>query len=243
MEVECCARHWRDCKRRPRRSSRTTNRSRRRSGGLPPLKCDRCGSYETPENALSALCRPYPSPTPQTASLPGRGIAPGRPTVDVPLSQPLEAPPMPRISIPTSRPIIASLAVCLGALLGGAGAIASTQTSTSVIHGCYATRTGVLRRIPATKHCKTGEKSLNWNGKGIQVSPEPTAQTARQASRGHLGLPSSYEQRIATSPSVGSLACPHSTRTGRRRPRPSDHPAGHKPRMRSTPSPDRSPTH
>ena len=37
-----------------------------------------------------------------------------------------------------------------------------------MIHGGYSTKTGVLRRIPSTRHCKSGEKSLNWNGKGIQ---------------------------------------------------------------------------
>lgn len=71
-------------------------------------------------------------------------------------------------SLRLSKSALFLTAGCLGAFLAGAAAFASTQTSTAVIHGCYATKTGVLRRIPSTGHCKRGEKALNWNGKGIQ---------------------------------------------------------------------------
>src|SRR4051794_16860136 len=67
-----------------------------------------------------------------------------------------------------SKSALLVVAGCCGAFLAGAVAFASTQTSTAVIHGCYSPKTGFLRRIPAKGHCKSGEKSLNWNGKGIQ---------------------------------------------------------------------------
>jgi hypothetical protein len=75
---------------------------------------------------------------------------------------------MSRFSISLSRPAIAIIAAFSGVLIAGAGAVAATQTSTAVIHGCYSTKTGVLRRIRATGHCKSGERTLNWNAQGIR---------------------------------------------------------------------------
>lgn len=65
-----------------------------------------------------------------------------------------------------SKSALLVVAGCCGAFLAGAVAFASAQTSSATIHGCYSTKTGVLRRISASGHCKSGERGLNWNVKG-----------------------------------------------------------------------------
>src|SRR4051794_10556231 len=70
-----------------------------------------------------------------------------------------------------SKPALCVIAGCCGAFLAGAVAFATTQTSTAVIHGCYSKKSGVLRRISSTGHCRSGEKTLKWNVQGIQGLP------------------------------------------------------------------------
>jgi hypothetical protein len=64
--------------------------------------------------------------------------------------------------------------VALFLLAVGAGvALAAIPDRNGVIHGCRNTRTGLLRVIKSTAHCRVGERALNWNVRGPQGPQGP----------------------------------------------------------------------
>jgi hypothetical protein len=70
-----------------------------------------------------------------------------------------------------------ALAVCVFLLAGGVAWAASGSGGT-LIHGCYAKRSGALRVVA---RCKHGEKSLSWNQSG------PEGREGARGSRGETG--------------------------------------------------------
>jgi hypothetical protein len=80
------------------------------------------------------------------------------------------------------------LVVVLVALALGAGvAVASIPDRNGVIHGCRNARTGVLRVIKSTAHCRVGERPLNWNAQGPQGVPGPMGPQGPAGPQGEPG--------------------------------------------------------
>jgi hypothetical protein len=78
--------------------------------------------------------------------------------------------------------------VALFLLAVGAGvALAAIPDRNGVIHGCRNTRTGLLRVIKSTAHCRVGERALNWNVRGPQG---PQGRRGRRVSRERAWSPS-----------------------------------------------------
>src|SRR5262245_62062173 len=65
------------------------------------------------------------------------------------------------------------------AVIVGQAALAAIPDKSGVIHGCYSSG-GALRVINSEigQRCKSTEKSLNWNQKGVQGEPGSTALAA-----------------------------------------------------------------
>ena len=110
----------------------------------------------------------------------------------------------------------------------GAGvAIAAIPDSGSgLVHGCYSTKTGVLRVVdPAKKqHCKSGERSLNWNQRGVNWrgswSSTPTYarnDAVKYGGSSYIALKASHNVRPTTTSTWAMLASAGSVgATGRR---------------------------
>jgi hypothetical protein len=88
----------------------------------------------------------------------------------------------------------------------GAGvALAAIPDRNGVIHGCRITRTGLLRVIKSTAHCRAGERPLNWNVQGPQGVPGP------QGPMGPQGEPGASLESFEA---LNGLACDTGTNSG-----------------------------
>ena len=83
------------------------------------------------------------------------------------------------------RPIVAAafLAGTLATLLFAAGALAAP----GMIHVCYNTHTGAMRRIEATQSCKAEEVHIHWNADGVQGAKGVTGASGAQGEAGPAG--------------------------------------------------------
>src|SRR3954467_14676411 len=79
-----------------------------------------------------------------------------------------------------------ALAACTGAALlaGGAMAIGAVPGSNGTINGCYAKKTGTLRVVSASAHCKRSETRISWNQKGLKGD---TGAAGPAGARGAIG--------------------------------------------------------
>lgn len=82
--------------------------------------------------------------------------------------------------------VVAALAAGLGATVAG---FAASQSSSGVIHACYSTKTGGMRRVSATAHCKSGERALKWNVTGLQGSQGLPGSNGTNGTNGTDGVP------------------------------------------------------
>ena len=92
-----------------------------------------------------------------------------------------------RQQFPSVGPILAAASVAgtLATLLFATSAVAEP----AMIHVCYNTHTGAMRRIEATQSCRAGEVHIHWNADGLQGAKGVTGASGAQGEAGAAGKP------------------------------------------------------
>ncbi|MFL5821966.1 MAG: hypothetical protein ACJ764_00830 [Solirubrobacteraceae bacterium] len=85
--------------------------------------------------------------------------------------------------LPSRAISVATVVVVLGA---AAIAVAATQSSSGVIHACYAKSGGALRRTGNGK-CKSSERAISWNQRGPRGPRGPKGATGPRGPKGATG--------------------------------------------------------
>ena len=83
--------------------------------------------------------------------------------------------------------ILAALAVAVVALAGAAVAATQIPDGNGVIHGCRKVDGGALRVVARSSACRSGERSLNWNQRGVAGPAGPIGATGPAGPAGAAG--------------------------------------------------------
>ena len=92
---------------------------------------------------------------------------------------------------PTQQPFLSLRSIVAAAFVAGTLATlllaASALGAPAMIHVCYNTHTGAMRRIEATQSCKAEEVHIHWNADGLQGAKGVTGASGAQGEAGAAG--------------------------------------------------------
>lgn len=90
----------------------------------------------------------------------------------------------------TRRTVVATTAVvAVVAAITGAGAAAAVSSSGTTIKACVTRSGGAMRQVSTSTRCRSGERSLTWNAKGLAGSRGPAGVPGPAGVRGPVGSP------------------------------------------------------